>query len=174
MKLISDDDLKALTGPEIDELLSMIHRELNRRHSIETAEQRVAEIAREYGDATGRVAGAAWRQPQGAHDSYPPKAITSLDGQHYRNDHTGVNQWKPTDLNSQWTPVWEVDGKWVDTPPAAEGGGPAKWMAGVNYKVGDKVTHDGFIWECVLDHTSHDGWKPMAATYEVWKKLGPA
>jgi chitinase len=45
------------------------------------------------------------------------------------------------------------------------------WGVGVSYKVGDKVTYNGKVYECTYAHTSHSGWKPDLAT-TLWKVVG--
>ena len=165
------DDLTTYTDDDLDALWRAVVVEQERRRILATAPQQAEELARQWADAVGRSDGDAWQQPRGAHDAYAAGAVVVLDGQAYRNDHAGVNPWRPGDVGAPWTPVWLIDGEWADTPPAKDDGSPAAWLSGVAYKVGDMVTHDGATWECVLAHTSHDGWKPSAATYAVWKKV---
>ena len=164
-------DLTQLNDAALNELRLDVALEQEKRYVLASAEQQAVELNERYTRAIGRADGDQWFAPTGAHNSYPAGAVVVLDGQAYRNDHAGVNPWKPGDVGAPWTPIWEVGGEWSEVPPAGDDGKPAAWMSGVAYKVGDKVTHDGAIWECVLAHTSHDGWAPSAATHAVWKKL---
>lgn len=164
-------DITTLSDDDLDDLWRAVVVEQERRRILATAPQQADALARQWADASGRSDGDEWQQPLGAHDAYPAGAVVVLDGQAYRNDHAGVNPWKPGDVGAPWTPVWPDGDKWTTTPPAPAGGGAAAWLSGVAYKVGDMVTHDGATWECVLAHTSDDGWKPSAATYTVWKKV---
>lgn len=164
-------DLSILNDAALDELRRDVVIEQEKRYVLAHAEQQAQELNERYTQAIGRKDGDEWIAPTGAHDAYPPKSVVSVGGQFFRNDHSGVNPWKPGDVNASWTPIWEVDGEWSDVPPVGDDGKPAAWMSGVAYKVGNKVTHDGATWECVLAHTSHDGWKPSAETHAVWKRI---
>lgn len=56
-------------------------------------------------------------------------------------------------------------------PPAA----PPAWSPDASYEVGDKVTHNGRVWECLVAHgAEYQGtWAPGVA-HTVWADLGPA
>lgn len=165
-------NLMALTDAEILQLRGDVEADIARRTVLNTAEEQAQELSEAWYQASGRKPGDPWSQPRGAHDAYPPGAVVTDKGQAYRNDHPGPNGWKPGDVGASWTPVWpDGEGGWTTTPPAEPDGGPAAWMAGVAYKPGNRVTHDGKVWECLLAHTSHDGWKPSAHTHAVWKPI---
>lgn len=164
-------DLTDYDDEALADLRIQVLTELERRQTIATAETQAEQIATRYAQAIGRRDGDQWVQPSGAHDSIPPGAIVTHEGQAYRNDHGGLNPWPPGTPNSGWTPVWADGDDWTTTPPAGEDGAPAAWMSGVAYQPGDTVTHDGAEWECILAHTSHDGWKPGPNTHAVWKPV---
>ncbi|KEK19704.1 chitinase [Bacillus manliponensis] len=46
-----------------------------------------------------------------------------------------------------------------------------EWGTQVSYKVGDKVTYNGKVYECTYAHTSHAGWEPHAA-FALWRVVG--
>lgn len=48
-----------------------------------------------------------------------------------------------------------------------------EWAVGLSVKTGEEYAHDGHLWRAKLDHTTHAGWIPSAATYAVWEDLGP-
>lgn len=65
-----------------------------------------------------------------------------------------------------WTPpntptLWEAS---IPPPP------DAVWAYPVAYKVGDRVTYNGSLYECLQAHTSQAGWTP-AAVPALWRKL---
>lgn len=51
--------------------------------------------------------------------------------------------------------------------------GHKEWAVNLSVKTGEEYAHDGHLWRAKLDHTSHEGWMPSAATYAVWEDLGP-
>lgn len=51
--------------------------------------------------------------------------------------------------------------------------GHKEWAVGLSVKTGEEYAHDGHLWRAKLDHTTHAGWIPSAATYAVWEDLGP-
>ena len=58
-----------------------------------------------------------------------------------------------------------------DTEKNTEGGTGtyAPWKSGETYKVGDLVSHKDKVYECIINHTSHDGWKPDEGGETLWK-----
>lgn len=59
-----------------------------------------------------------------------------------------------------------------ETNPSSDSG-HREWAVGLSVKTGEEYTHDGHLWRAKLDHTTHAGWIPSAATYAVWEDLGP-
>ncbi|WP_408934428.1 hypothetical protein [Corynebacterium marquesiae] len=59
-----------------------------------------------------------------------------------------------------------------ETNPGSDSG-HKEWAVGLSVKTGEEYTHDGHLWRAKLDHTTHAGWIPSAATYAVWEDLGP-
>lgn len=44
------------------------------------------------------------------------------------------------------------------------------WHAGLTYARGDRVRHDGYLYECAQAHTSQDGWEPGTAP-SLWARV---
>ncbi len=44
------------------------------------------------------------------------------------------------------------------------------WRSGETYKAGDRVRHDGVLYECVQGHTSQSDWTPDI-TKALWKAV---
>lgn len=70
------------------------------------------------------------------------------------------------------------DGTGGETAPSSvessdSDSGHKEWAVGLSVKTGEEYTHDGHLWRAKLDHTTHAGWIPSAATYAVWEDLGP-
>lgn len=59
-----------------------------------------------------------------------------------------------------------------ETNPSSDSG-HREWAVGLSVKTGEEYAHDGHLWRAKLDHTTHAGWIPSAATYAVWEDLGP-
>lgn len=67
---------------------------------------------------------------------------------------------------NNWSPPPQVAAHWrvvVETP--------GEWAAGVAYKVGDVVTHNGHTWRCDQAHTSIASWYPGAPGVFLWTRL---
>ena len=54
----------------------------------------------------------------------------------------------------------------VTNPPAT--GSYKAWASGTAYKLGDLVSYNGKVYECIYAHTSHGGWLPDG-TPTLWK-----
>lgn len=68
-------------------------------------------------------------------------------------------------------------GTWTpDVTPALwavqEAPGASAWQPGVQYKAGDRRTHQGKTYECLQAHTSQTGWEPPG-TPALWKEITP-
>lgn len=49
----------------------------------------------------------------------------------------------------------------VPEPEPEEPAGPPQWTQGVTYRIGDRVTFEGAVWECVLgDGAGNNSWRP--------------
>ena len=72
-------------------------------------------------------------------------------------------------------PIDEEPGDEVAPPPAdpeddeAEEPQIIAWGVGQDVQPGDLRTHDGQTWECILAHTTHEGWAPGPDTHAVWQ-----
>lgn len=99
-----------------------------------------------------------WTQPTGAFDSWPSEHIVTHNGAVWLNNLGRPNPHEPGALNSGWVRQTEPDSD-----------GIVDWAVGLDVKAGDRVRHDGRVWSAVLDHVTHDGWKPGPNTYAVWK-----
>ncbi|MDL2232197.1 carbohydrate-binding protein [Ruminococcaceae bacterium OttesenSCG-928-L11] len=45
------------------------------------------------------------------------------------------------------------------------------WQTGTDYAVGDQARCDDMVFECILAHKSHEGWRPSEATYAIWQVI---
>lgn len=159
-----------LTGMETSELLNLsrrIEQEYSRRRVLEEAPAQAEGLAKNYLEASGRLAEAdaegnppvtvpEYIQPLGAHDAYPKGAYITFEGKVYKSL-IPANVWSPTAYARGWE---QVAGKDVPvqpvTPPA-----PA-WETGKAYKVGDLLTYKGKTYRIVQAHTSAAHWTPDA------------
>lgn len=167
---MTDIDLTALSGDELDALWARVVAERERRLTLTTAPAQAAQIADRYLDArdgeepaetaeTLADVGAwpAWVQPTGAHDAYPAGRIVQHDGTLWRSL-IAANVWEPgsTGASTLWEKVTDSQAGTAPaapTAPAWDGGGHA-------YKVGDLVTYSGNVYQCVQAHTASVGWEP--------------
>lgn len=85
-----------------------------------------------------------WRQPFGGHDAYPVGARVLFEGEVWVNT-IPANVWQPGVTG------WQRENEPEPTPD---------WKAGVTYKVGDVVSHQGGMYKCLQAHVSQQGWYP--------------
>lgn len=152
-------DLQALETAEFQTLVTMVNAEAQRRRVLATYTEDMDRLQTAYQEARGIIkgTGAEYVPPTGAHDTYRLGDIVQFDGKYYRS----------TIPNNAWSPADHPDG-WEEVPAddLPEGTGeettldyPA-WEAGVQYKQGDRVQHNGVAYEVIQAHTSAAHWLP--------------
>lgn len=139
-----------------------------------------------------------WQDPGTDHSKmYHYGDVVRFEGKLVRSTHQGLNSWEPGTLGFDGR-IWEI----IDTPetepetseteetPETEetsetgetstsetysGDVPShkEWAVNLTVRTGEEYSHDGHLWRAKLDHTTHEGWMPSAATYAVWEDLGP-
>lgn len=79
--------------------------------------------------------------------------------------HTSQVGWEPDKAVSEW---YDLEGN----IPTEEGGVP-DWSPTATYLTGDRVRHNGFIWESTHPHPNV-GWEPGGENIDerIWKKVG--
>lgn len=99
-----------------------------------------------------------WVQPTGAHDAYPLGARVVHNGSAWEST-IDANVWEPGSAGAEtlWTNL-------TPPPPTNE------WQAGANYKVGDQVTYQSVLYECLQAHTSQVGWEPPNVP-ALWRQI---
>ena len=152
-------DRDTWTDDDLYQLQAAVFTEQERRYLLDTAPDQVAAIQQAHETAQGITPptdGAEW-----------DAATTYRRGARVTEGGVGYTSLVP--YNRAWKPSQTTGHAWVrDAPEPDEPGGIAPWASGVAYTPGDQVTHDGQTWEAKIAHTSHDGWKPSAATHAVW------
>ena len=94
-----------------------------------------------------------WVQPSGAHDAYPAGAWVTFDGGAWMSTHDGnvhepgVSGWRPAAGEGEEYPPWQQPTGSHDA-----------------YQAGDRVTHDGTVWESDIDANV---WEPP----EQWTEI---
>ena len=170
-------NLTTLTDADLHDLSAQIAAEWERRRASAVTDQAITEVVTGLQDAgklpapasgTDTETAAPWTDPGTDHSAmYRQGAYVTHQGKTWLSMHPGLNHWEPG------TPG--VDGRiWLDVTPAPideETGEPQiiAWGVGQDVQPGDLRTHDGQTWECILAHTTHEGWVPGPATHAVWK-----
>ena len=144
------NDLGSLSDDELNELRQAVGVEIERRVIIANARDQADRIAKEYSEAVGRVDGAEWAQPTGAHDAYPLGAIVTHGGRVWENV-TPANVWEPgvSGWREQATSgpgEGDADGGAVTAPVYVQPTG-----AHDAYKKGDRVLFNGVVYESTID-----------------------
>lgn len=171
-------ELTTLTDAELQDLGNQIGDEWERRRASAVTDATVTEVItglQDAGKLPAPIAGEdvdtamQWVDPGTDHSSMYRKGVyvTHL-GKTWLNDHPHLNHWEPGTLNGGWVDV-------TPTPIDDETGEPQiiAWDIGQDVQPGDLRTHDGQTWECLLAHTTHEGWVPGPATHTVWKPVIP-
>lgn len=148
-------DLTGYTAAELAAIVRDATAAYERRLALESAQERMEEIAADYAAAIGRVDGDPWQAPQGAHDSYREGATVTHDGKTWVslidwNVHApGVSGWR------------EV----------TEGDAPAAWVQPTGahdaYQTGDIVSFEGRVYRSTIDGNV---WSPSAYP-RGWEKV---
>lgn len=99
--------------------------------------------------------------------------LRSYSGRNWRAkvSHVTHEGWIPSaDTYAIWTDLGPSTPPEEPTPPD-ESGAP-EWSANATYKVGDRVTHNGRVWECLVAHGAEyqGAWAPGVA-HTVWREV---
>ena len=148
-------DFTAYTAAELAVIVRDATAAYERRLALESAQERMEELAADYAAAIGRVDGDPWQAPQGAHDSYHEGATATHDGK------TWVSL---TDWNAHAPGV----SGWREV---TEGDAPAAWVQPTGahdaYQTGDIVSFEGRVYRSTIDGNV---WSP-SAYLRGWKKV---
>lgn len=172
-------DLTTFTDAGLHDLSARIAAEWERRRAATVTDATVTEVITGLQDA-GKISpppagtdvdtAKPWQDPGTDHSlMYHQGDTVTHHGRTWESRHPHLNHWEPGATG--------VDGRiWADiTPPPVdeETGEPQiiAWGVGQDVQPGDLRTHDGQTWECVLAHTTHEGWPPSAATHAVWEPV---
>ena len=190
-------DLTTFTDAELHDLSARIAAEWERRRASAVTDQTLTEVITGLQDAGKLPAPASgtdaetappWADPGTDHSAmYRQGSYVTHQGKTWLSRHPGLNHWEPG------TPG--VDGRiWLDVTPAPIDEEPEDeatpdptdptdpetgeeqiiaWGVGQEVEVGDLRTHDGQTWECILAHTTHEGWAPGPDAYTVWELVTP-
>lgn len=137
-------DLDQFPTDELESVMDSISRELSRRRAVREIPEQVLQLNLAYLEADERPSGSPWRQPTGAHDSYPKGYevaykdavwMSLLDGNVWE---PGVSGWREKGTGKY--PAWVQ-------PTGAHDA----------YNVGDKVSFEGGCYESAQDSNT---WSP--------------
>lgn len=173
-------NLTTFTDAGLHDLSAQIAQEWERRRASQQTEQAVTKVITGLQDS-GKIdpppagedvdTAQPWVDPGTDHSRmYQQGAYVTHQGRTWVSRHPFLNHWEPGGPG--------VDGRiWLDVTPAPidEETGEEQiiaWGVGQDVKVGDLRTHDDYTWECILAHTTHEGWAPGPDTHAVWKFAG--
>jgi hypothetical protein len=142
--------MQTMPDDEFDALYLEVVVEKQRRMTLASIPQQVADLNAQFLDAEGAEQGDPWRRPTGAHDAYPLGWVVTHDGA----------TWESLVAAN----VWEPPMNWRELVP---GGCPA-WVQPTGqhdaYNEGDCVTHDGGSWVSLIDANV---WPPGVHGWEL-------
>ena len=165
-------DVAGLDYDALVELRDAADAEINRRDLLARAEEQLEQLAAQVDAAKGVSDGVPWVQPVTL--GYPAGRVTRTEAGEFFRSLVGNNVWRPGDgaAHGMWERVWpDGQGGWVDRDPAVTG--PRTWILDMDVKVGDLVSHNGWVWVAKVAHRTHAGWEPSDASYAVWTKVRP-
>ena len=177
-------DLTVLEDSDLETLRVGVLTEQSRRQALAEAPRMIEQAQILYLDARAgtlpdeRIQPSDWpdwQQPTGAHDAYPSGYVVHDGGRLWRSaraDNAPASHQPGTEHGVEWTDVT------VELLPdlAPEPDDWPAWSATATYTVGDRVTHNGKRWECLLAHgpERQGTWAPGPATPTIWEDLGAA
>ena len=159
------DDLSTLTDDDLDQAAHAIQAEQERRRTLAYAQATVEHYTHAVEAANTDTPPIPWTDLT---DRVAPGQSVILDGITWRNT---SGAWLPTTASPATYPLgWEQLTGLPDPETLFA------WSEQAAYEVGDRVTRDGRIWECLTAHgAEYQGtWAPSAATPTVWRNVGPA
>lgn len=139
-------DFTNWTDEELAQQQAILGHEIDRRRQVEQIPIQMTQMARQYLETMGIHEGQEWRQPEGAHDAYPPGWKVLHNGKAWESLTPG-NVWEPG--ISGWRevlPEAPPEGEPVTYPDFLQPTG-----AHDAYKIGDRVTFEGQAYESVID-----------------------
>ncbi len=161
---VTQEEAQAMSPAELSESFGIISAEMRQRKTAEEIPKRMDKLNREYLAATGRVMGAEWDEPSGAHDAYPKGWTATREGALYRSK-VNANTAMPGDPDDPQSYRW-----WEEVAPEG-GSGDGEWDPnGHAYAVGDPLTYEGEPYEVRQAHTSQPDWTPDVVT-SLYTKL---
>lgn len=134
------------TDEQLEIESAAMQAELTRRRTLVSAEAQMNSLSQLYLNASGVQQEDEWRQPEGAHDSYPATWVVTHNGKRWVSTLSG-NVWEPG--TTGWRQLGDDEDvivPWVQPVGAHDA-----------YKVGDKVTHDAKTW---ISNAPNNVWTP--------------
>ena len=164
-------DLTSMTDDALDALRIAVLVEQERRRLVASAPALVAAVTAQYTEATKTAAPAPWASLTDR--VAPGQRVIWTDGQTWRNT---SGAWLPTTATpATWPQGWAQETGLPPTVTDTQGDEWPAWSPDATYIAGDRVTHVGRAWECLLGHgPERQGTWPPGAAHTVWTNLGPA
>ena len=161
-------DVTTLDDAALEALRQEIVTEQARRLVLADGARIVEQVSTEYANAVTDLPPEDWTAITAHTDRVGPGVRVTFDGIEYRNK---SGSWLPISAGPGQDPasIW-----WERVTPVDPGTTYPKWSATADYKVGDRCTRNGRLYECLVAHgAAYAGtWGPPATG--VWKDLGPA
>lgn len=156
-------DFIDMTDTDIYDLIDDANTELGRRQGEDVFNQQIADIiieARNGGVIEDLGNGEAWEQPVLPAEIYVKGDVVEHKTRIYRSG-TNNNVREPGDTSDPQAWRWWVD--ITDGEPGTEedADGNIIWSGqGIEYRVGQRRSHEGVLYRVVQSHTSQPGWAP--------------
>lgn len=167
--------------PQVEAGQAQLVAELQEAGKLDKPEAVTVEEAQEHADATP-----VWQNPGHDHAKmYHLGDVVRYGNRLVRSTHAGLNHWEPTTLNLDGR-IWEVVGTvGADAPEDVEGDGQGGEVAAPEpetpaapqfrqpsgahdaYKMGDRVTYDGRVYESTINANAYSpdaypaGWRAV-------------
>lgn len=141
-------DVHALTDDELESLRRAVLSEKAKRKEVGTSPEKIEAAIAEYQVASGKGQGEPWERPVTALDAYREGAEVEDEGEVWVSTHAN-NTAKPGVSGWRLKPELDEGGNEIPPPYVPPSG------AHDSYGKGERVTHNGQVWEAVRSGVVH-------------------
>lgn len=165
-------DVKTMADTQLTDLIAEVRAEQERRRAEPHVDSGRAELVADL-RTSGTVTGPATATPETPTEDVPAWVnpgvdhlamyllgdVVSHNGKIWESSHRGLNHWEPGGTGIDYR-------IWADITPSdipVDPSGPAEYVVGHDYSVGDLFTYEGVVYNVITAHTSAAHWPPSSS-----------
>ena len=140
--------VRVMSDQELRLTLDAIVQEQALRRKLDASPEKIEHAIAEYQKATGRGQGEQWEQPTGPLNAYRKGAVVEHEGEEWVSTHAnntalpGISGWR-------LRPLLDDEGNEIPPPYVQPAGNHD------SYQAGERITHNGQVWEAVRSGVAH-------------------